>query len=140
MRQTRKKAQGFTLVELMMVTAIIGILAAIVYPNYQEYSRNTQRTTAKGQLANLAQALENYRAQNFSYQGAGSKLTVLSPDLSSSRFYTATITVGSDNQSYTLTATPKGSMAGDGSLKMDNKGNSCYTQKGNCTLSDGSSW
>jgi type IV pilus assembly protein PilE len=131
--------RGFTLVELLIVVAIIGILAAFVFPAYQTYVANTQRTTAKGQMVDLAQALERYKAQNFSYKDA--TVSALAPELNSNRFYTASLTVSTtDSQSYTITATPKSSMAGDGVLKLDSDGNSCYTKGGNCTLSGGSSW
>lgn len=61
---------GFTLVELMIVVAIIGVIASIAYPGYQSFVINSNRSTAQADLMALAAALERHRAANFSYEGA----------------------------------------------------------------------
>lgn len=53
-----KNQQGFTLIEVMIVVAIIGILSAIAYPSYQEYVRRSHRSDAKTGLLQAAQWLE----------------------------------------------------------------------------------
>lgn len=57
-----KKSAGFTLIELMIVVAIIGVLASIAYPSYQDYVMEGRRSDAKAGLLALQQAQEKYRA------------------------------------------------------------------------------
>ena len=61
------KNKGFTLVELMITVAIIGILSAIAMPSYLEYARKSKRTEAKVELLKIAQLQESYYVQNLSY-------------------------------------------------------------------------
>ena len=50
------KQKGFTLVELMVVVAILAVLAAILYPNYQQYVYKTGRADGKAKLAEVMSA------------------------------------------------------------------------------------
>lgn len=58
---------GFTLVELMIVVVIVGILAAIAFPAYQNYVREARRAEAKSELLRLAQVQTKWRVTNISY-------------------------------------------------------------------------
>ena len=64
-RDNRKR--GFTLIELMIVVAVVGILAAIAYPSYTDSVRKARRTDAKSALTEAAQKLEIFYARNSSY-------------------------------------------------------------------------
>ena len=62
-----RRQRGFTLLELMIVVAIVAILAAIALPSYQEYVRAGRRGDAMNQVGSLQMALERWRAENPSY-------------------------------------------------------------------------
>jgi type IV pilus assembly protein PilE len=67
MKRSRLLAQGFTLIELVVVVAIIGILAAIAYPSYQDSVRKSRRADAKSALLQAGQWMERYYTVNNRY-------------------------------------------------------------------------
>lgn len=63
----KKSLKGFTLIELMIVVAVLGILSAIATPSYVEYVRKGKRADAKIELLRLAQMQESFFVQNLTY-------------------------------------------------------------------------
>jgi len=65
----QRTSQGFTLIELMVVVAVVGILSAIAYPSYQDSVLKGRRAQARAALAELLQQQERYMTQRNCYLG-----------------------------------------------------------------------
>lgn len=130
---------GFTLIELMIVVAIVGILAAIAYPSYQESVKKSRRSDAQSALTGLSVAMERYyNDEGNTYVGAtlGSAKDAIFPAEAplegGTKFYNLTIEDAKQN-SYELQAIPKGAQAGDGKLRLLSNGERRWQK-------DGSNW
>ncbi|QFS85896.1 MULTISPECIES: type IV pilin protein [unclassified Marinobacter] len=120
----RRHHQGFTLIELMIVVAIIGIIAAIAYPSYQRYVLNSYRTTAAGCVIELAQAMERQFTASMRYPAA---LPVRGCTTESNMDDRYSFALDGDNSSTTtfrITATPQGAQTADacGTLALSHTG------------------
>lgn len=98
-------AYGFTLIELMIALAIVGILTAIALPAYQESVRKSQRTEAKGALLDLANRMEKYYTENNTYATATLALVNANATTTPNAYYNISISAQNAN-SYSLLATP----------------------------------
>lgn len=122
------KNRGFTLIELMIVIAIVGILAAIAYPSYQNHVEKTRRTTAEADLMELAQFMERQYTNGYDYRdGAADPVLPFTtqPRGGGGVFYNYGFNGAVGEDTFELEATPVGAQAGDdcGWLRVDQSGN-----------------
>jgi type IV pilus assembly protein PilE len=126
-----KRVRGFTLLELMVVCVIVGVLAAIALPAYQDQVRRGNRSAAQQYLQDLASRQERYRLDARAYTSSASTLGYSATPSSVAPYYAVAVaTTGNDcngtaivDPAYVLTATAAGSQAIDGNLCLDNLGN-----------------
>lgn len=120
----RVRQGGFTLIELMITTAIVAILAAVAYPSYTRYIVRSNRTAAQAQMMDIANRQQQFLLANRAY---ASKATLEASGYSLptnvSNKYGYTITVGASTvPAFTVTFTGTGTQAEDGALTLNSEG------------------
>lgn len=96
--------KGFTLIEMMIVVVIIGILAAIAYPSYDEYVKRGNRTEGQAFLQDVAARQERYFSQNNTYVTAVADIAKLGLSSANSPTGKYSISLAGGGGGYTLTA------------------------------------
>lgn len=142
-----KKHAGFTLIELMITVAIVAILAAIVYPSYQDSVRRGNRGTAQSFLMDVAQREQQVFLDRRSYEAAannaafpGSALNISVPGEIADLYEVSVAVTAGPPPTFTVTAAPKAGtiQVEDGNLTLNSNGidrrkigSSCYDWNGN---------
>ena len=121
------KQHGFTLIEVMIVVAIIGILAAIAYPNYQHYVIKSKRTDMMSEMHNIASQIESRKLAQGTY--SNSLITGLGGNFprQGQMLYTISFTPNPLTSEWSIIATPNpnSQMATDGILSLNYQNNKC---------------
>lgn len=118
MKLSKKLQQGYTLIELMIVAAVIGILSAIAIPSYQSYIQTSCLSTADMNLTTLRAYLENYALEYNEYREGDSsqadftKALKWTPDDKGEFTYVVKAGTKGINTTYKITVTGQGACAG----------------------------
>lgn len=122
--QSRKQATGFTLIELMIVVAIVGILAAVAYPSYQDHIRKSRRVAAQSFLMNVGARQQQYLIDARTYASTLTELNISVPP-EVNPYYTIDFNPASTAIAFNVRATPQDTQTPDldgAKLELDQSG------------------
>jgi type IV pilus assembly protein PilE len=123
------RAHGFTLIEVMIVVAVVGILAAIAFPSYTDYVRRSRIAEATGDLTAVRVRLEQVYQDNRNYGSTAANCPVALPNAGNKPFtYSCAWGATASSQSFVLTATGNAGGPMDGyAFTLDNANNRATT-------------
>ena len=118
------QARGFTLIELMVAMAIVGVLVALSYPSYMDYVRKGNRAAAQAFMMEAAQRQQQHLLNNRSYAATLDDLGVSVPEEVAKHYSVTGFTITSSPSAFVLTLTPLsgGYQTIDGALCLANTG------------------
>ncbi|MDP3033172.1 MAG: type IV pilin protein [Rhodocyclaceae bacterium] len=118
-----KVNKGFSLIEVMIVIVIVGILASVALPSYQQYLLRGARAEAQSHMMDIASRQGQFLIDNRAFAASVSALGMTTPTSISSK-YTISMTADAAPPIFTITATPSGSQTRDtcGTLTLNNAG------------------
>ena len=123
--------KGVTLIEVMVVVAIVGFLAAIAIPAYNDYVTRSRRSDAFTALETVRAAQEMYRAEKGFYSGGFADLAGCDTGMAGSD-YSVDLDRSVSSTQYTVIATPQNKQAGDLFLGTDENGDQYDCTPGTC--------
>ncbi|KFL36688.1 type IV pilin protein [Arenimonas donghaensis] len=132
-----RNTKGFTLIELMIVVAVIAILSAIAYPSYVNYVLDSRRATATACLVEHGQFMERYYTTNLDYEIDPAAMPAFGCETELADFYAFSFVADPTATAYTVQAVPQGSQQRDtecGTLTLNQIGN--RTESGSGDLDD----
>ena len=109
---SRTSAPGFTLIEMMIVVAIVAVLAAIALPGYTDYVRRSRIIEATSRLADHRVRMEQYFLDSRTYSGGGTACGIPDPPYAAGRDAFEVRCTAASATTYTVTATGRESMTG----------------------------
>lgn len=132
----RRRSGGFTLIELLIVVSVVGVLAAIAIPTYDNSVRKSRRGQAKADIVEAAQSMERFYSVNGSYAGKTLKQihgADQSPRTGPAQY---SLSLVADARTFTITATPSTASGQSkdacGTLTLDHKGAKTAAKEEGC--------